>query len=806
LSFYFLCIIFKIKSIKVYFSFCEFKPYLEGLLKGDLFMIVLFTNKKGFRLLRLFSVICLSIFIIVTIRSQNIRMKVYSMDPLHQMEGFRDWPEGFSREETNFAFGDPAFDGKHVWFVPFGSDRVVKVDKDTGEMVGFNNWPVGFQMVENAFASAVFDGEYIWMIPFNADGVVKIHKDTGEMTAFTNWPEGFIKGNSAFKGSVFDGEYIWMIPNQADRVIKIHKDTGWMTGFDNWPREFYKTSYYGAKFSGGLLVDDHIWMVPLYAAGVVMIHRETGEMKEYRNWPSGFSLKAKAFLGGVFDGENVWLIPSNADAVLQINKDTLQIKAFNNWPEGFTKGVDSFHGGVFDGESIWMVPYASSDLIKMDKVSGDMILVNNYPSGFVKGNYGFHGGVFDGKDIWLSPFTANMVVKIIGKGSVEADTISLVSDEAENDFRIDQRLIEDAAKKNASLSLKTSGVEMVIPNEVLKAEMQLDENEEIFIQMSQKVDQVTTQMIEKTKESINQVVHISNLTEFSMIKMDEEKNQEYIREFSTPLKITLKDIQGFNDLSKTGVYNVIPVFDEKGNVLEVKTVYSGGQVQGKDMVFYTDHFSFYLVMERRATFPDMTTSWARNNVEKLASLGIIRGYPDGLFLPNNQVNRVDFSVMLNNSLGKKPMEYTVAFRDVKQGDYFAGHVLSLNKLGISDVKASLNQGQVSSASLPSFRVYNSNGTSFERITREETATFIANAYNYLRTFRQELPLLEPQSLDYKDSNQISNEEMKKNISIAYQLGIMKGYPDGTFKPKNVLTRAEAATCIVLFMDKFNVSF
>jgi hypothetical protein len=62
-------------------------------------------------------------------------------------------------------------------------------------------------------------------------------------------------------------------------------------------------------------------------------------------------------------------------------------------------------------------------------------------------------------------------------------------------------------------------------------------------------------------------------------------------------------------------------------------------------------------------------------------------------MPDHHVNRVDFSIMLNNSLGKKPMNYSVAFRDVRQGDYFSGHVLSLNRYGITDIKAPIQNNQ-----------------------------------------------------------------------------------------------------------------
>ena len=128
------------------------------------------------------------------------------------------------------------------------------------------------------------------------------------------------------------------------------------------------------------------------------------------------------------------------------------------------------------------------------------------------------------------------------------------------------------------------------------------------MELSQEQDSVKEAIKEKLEERVSDIVSISDLSAFTLTKIDEKGNQEQIREFSTPLKITLKNIEGFSDLSKTAVYNVIPEYDQKGKIARVQTIYSGREVSGNDITFYTDHFSFYMVMERQATFSDITNS------------------------------------------------------------------------------------------------------------------------------------------------------------------------------------------------------
>lgn len=329
------------------------------------------------------------------------------------MTVYNQWPSGFSKEAYAFAGG--VFDGENIWMIPHNADRVIKLNKATGEMTGYNGWPKDLSGPYGIYGPArflggVYDGNNIWMIPYNADRVVKLDKSTGEMTGYNSWPAGFTKGSFAFAGGIYDGKNIWMIPCNADRVIKLDKTTGEMTGYEEWPDGFSKSeiAFMGAGFDGR-----NIWMIPYHADRVIKLDTVTGRMTGYDGWPDGFQKNTNStFAGGVYDGENIWMIPYSGKQVIKLNTATGKMTAYAGGPEGFPNGTGAFAGGIYDNSSIWMIPYSSDRVIRIDKTTGEMTAYTNWPSNFAKGVASFFGSVYDGENIWMIPYHADRVVKL----------------------------------------------------------------------------------------------------------------------------------------------------------------------------------------------------------------------------------------------------------------------------------------------------------------------------------------------------------------------------------------------------------
>ncbi len=333
-----------------------------------------------------------------------------------EMIGYQDWPEGFTKD--GYAFAGGIFDGQSIWMLPFNADRVVKVDSDTGQMTGYNSWPSDLDLGEGSsslfvgsFRGGAFDGENIWMVPYNASQVVKVNKATGEMSGYNHWPEGFTKGANAFSGGIYAGKSLWMLPASADRVIELNTETGEMTGYDAWPAGFTKDPY---SFTGGVYDGRNIWLIPYNADRVVKLDTETGEMTGYNHWPEGFRKDPYAFAGGVYDGQNVWLVPLNTLQVVKVNTLTGEMNSYD-LPGDALQGIGSvFQGGVYDGQSIWLLPYSDgTGVVRIDKTTGETAAYKNWPSGFSKGLAAFNSGIFDGQNIWMIPYNADRIIKLV---------------------------------------------------------------------------------------------------------------------------------------------------------------------------------------------------------------------------------------------------------------------------------------------------------------------------------------------------------------------------------------------------------
>ena len=148
-----------------------------------------------------------------------------------------------------------------------------------------------------------------------------------------------------------------------------------------------------------------------------------------------------------------------------------------------------------------------------------------------------------------------------------------------------------------------------------------------------------------------------------------------------------------------------------------------------------------------------STDWFTPTINKLIQLGGIQGYPDGTFKPNSSMTKAEFVKTLVISLGESEAS--------KSNEHWASGYISkaetLKLLKISKI------GNVDSP-----------------ISRLEAAEIVSNTLTYLKEIYE------------LDSDPVSRVSTK---------GIMTGYPDGSFKGENNLTRAEASTIVIRTIDK-----
>lgn len=84
------------------------------------------------------------------------------------------------------------------------------------------------------------------------------------------------------------------------------------------------------------------------------------------------------------------------------------------------------------------------------------------------------------------------------------------------------------------------------------------------------------------------------------------------------------------------------------------------------------------------TFDDLSGHWAKGMIEELASQGIIAGYPDGSFHPNEHIKRHHMALLFTRAFKFEPIREAVSFSDVSPSHPYYEAIMSLQQAGIVD--------------------------------------------------------------------------------------------------------------------------
>ena len=189
-----------------------------------------------------------------------------------------------------------------------------------------------------------------------------------------------------------------------------------------------------------------------------------------------------------------------------------------------------------------------------------------------------------------------------------------------------------------------------------------------------------------------------------------------------------------------------------------------------------------LAYAEESAFSDMATDhWAYDAVMTMSDLGIISGYSDGTFKPNNPITRAEFATVMVLALDLEiNPNATSTFVDMADSHWVVPYV---------DASKQYLTGYSTST-----------GTKFkpdDNAVREDMAVAIVKARSLDVSSADESYLNA-----YNDENNIDGN-LRKYVGAAIKHGIMIGSVEGdkkVFNPKDVLTRAEAAVLLLKIVD------
>lgn len=165
--------------------------------------------------------------------------------------------------------------------------------------------------------------------------------------------------------------------------------------------------------------------------------------------------------------------------------------------------------------------------------------------------------------------------------------------------------------------------------------------------------------------------------------------------------------------------------------------------------------------------------WARPYVEKMALLGVITGKSPDAFAPDDPVKRVEFIAMIVRLMGLEDEAKNKAL----PSDFPNAHSIPLWARGY--VAVALEKGIISGDDYAYFRPE-------DATKRFEAAVFAIKALG----LEKEAQSIKNINIAFKDTYEIPLDA-RKYVQLAVEKKILSGFEDGSFRPKENITRAQS---------------
>lgn len=197
-----------------------------------------------------------------------------------------------------------------------------------------------------------------------------------------------------------------------------------------------------------------------------------------------------------------------------------------------------------------------------------------------------------------------------------------------------------------------------------------------------------------------------------------------------------------------------------------------------------------------AGFNDIGTHWAKETIEDMVDLGIIKGYSDNTFRPEQAVSKIESLILLARADGFAD-DSSEKYIDLAAEQYAA----LLDKYSIQykdEVSYLLYKGVLTSGDLT---LYVADSVSGESLKRYEAAVLLTK----LMGAEDEAKAKTKYDMTYADVSGIP-AEARGYVDYVSSKGIMKGMDANKFEPMYNVTRAQMATLLYRIIEIFDYSY
>ncbi len=195
-----------------------------------------------------------------------------------------------------------------------------------------------------------------------------------------------------------------------------------------------------------------------------------------------------------------------------------------------------------------------------------------------------------------------------------------------------------------------------------------------------------------------------------------------------------------------------------------------------------------------ASFSDIHAeqySWAKTYIEDMADKGLINGYEDGTFRPDNQVTKLECIALFARAMGALDNANASLLQKAHE-EYDS--ILQTYDLGWGhdELAYMLYKGALTESDLNTYIRY----VKDEPMLRYEAAIIITKAMAGDSEAKEQTKV----SLDYTDAKDIPSNALGY-VSFVTDKGIMNGMDDGGFAPNQSVLRSQMAVMLARVVDK-----
>ncbi|HHY95354.1 MAG TPA: protease complex subunit PrcB family protein [Firmicutes bacterium] len=204
-------------------------------------------------------------------------------------------------------------------------------------------------------------------------------------------------------------------------------------------------------------------------------------------------------------------------------------------------------------------------------------------------------------------------------------------------------------------------------------------------------------------------------------------------------------------------------------------------------------------------FRDVTGHWAANTIHRAAGRGFLAGYPDGTFRPNANMTRAEFIRAVTGTFHLVTPNPAVTSDPAGTSDpaETSGAVdpKPLRHDGFADMAGHWATAYVDAALAA--KVLQKSDYPDGRFQPDHPATRLEMVVQLVRALGKGEEAAQAEYKEagrgYRDADRIP-DQLKGFVGVATGMGIIIGFPDGTFGPERPATRAEATAMIMRALD------